>query len=150
MLLRVASSLRVNQPSEKITTGEKERERGKHVRANRRLNTRKSTGEPHKHSHNTRFVTLYLIALRPEDTACYMAEGKMVPGKPIAFCNTFWRPERDKVPPRRRGLLEPLINDAIEALKLAVHTESDDTQLCRAIHTCSGSGYEVLVRPTRL
>lgn len=55
-----------------------------------------------------------------EDAKAYL-EGKKLrmlrEGEPApkAWCNFFSRPEWEKIPPRRRGLIEPLINDAIKS-----------------------------------
>ena len=49
------------------------------------------------------------------DAALYVSAGKLktTTSTPIAWCNFFSRAEWEKIPPRRRGLLEPMLNDAI-------------------------------------
>ena len=51
------------------------------------------------------------------DAALYVAANKLkvstADTTPIAWCNFFTRAEWEKIPPRRRGLLEPMVNDAI-------------------------------------
>lgn len=72
---------------------------------------------------NLHLITRTVIGRIPvADATLYTKIGKLRPPRPdetiLAYCNFFERPEWHKEPPRRRGLLEPLINDIIAQLHL--------------------------------
>ena len=66
-----------------------------------------------------------ITAIPPDFAAPYAACGKIrrrtsVDPPIVAWCNFFRRPEWPKMPPRQRGLFEPLINDIVRRLRFDV------------------------------
>ena len=70
--------------------------------------------------------TTGLKRIPTKDAEAWQKVGKLQPCRMedvSAWCNYYSRPEWEKIPPRRRGLLEPMINDIIRAVETVASAE---------------------------